>query len=923
MRPIKLTISAFGPYADLTVLNLDKLGENGLYLITGTTGAGKTSIFDAIAYALYGTPSGSSRKDSMLRSKYANTSTDTFVELTFVCNGKTYTVRRNPSYERPKLRGEGTTKQTAKAELHYPDGRIVDKSEKEVTDAVSEVIGIDRNQFLQIAMIAQGDFLKLLHAKTEDRKAIFRQIFKTQKFEKIQYKLKEEAQRLRAQYDDARKSLLTYAQGIACDPENLHHSEVMLAKSNQIPTTRTIELLTQLITEDTEAQANLNNTVQAISKDLEIVNANIGKAEEYAQNVKTFEQKQQELPQKAGAFADAKERLETEKAKQPEREQLDKKMTTLEGELAQYDAADKLANEIAMLAASIQTAQTKQNEMQTLLGSREAEIKQSRETIKSLSDADSKKEKLEAEKEKINGQEEKIKVLQKSLKEFESLCKDYADKQAEYQALMDAAQKASELYNTKNKAFLDEQAGVLASKLEEGTPCPVCGSTHHPILAAISENAPTEAELKSAQKAAEDAQKRAEQKSVECGSLKGKVETLEKNLQAQIVESLGDCGLQNAAQCIGEKLCETQSLSATLALQIQTEKGRIQEREKLEKEIPIQEKMLEKLREDAHCYAQSYATDVATKAAKEEQLATLCKDLHFASRADAQKELQTLSTQKAALQKALEDATQSFNNCDKELSALRGELSALQNVVAQVCKIDLEGEKQKRDALNANFQACKRGLEAVVSRLTANQRSLASIEKTAAETQKLEAHYQWMDTLDRTANATLQGKEKIMLETYIQMNYFDRILLRANRRLQKMTNGQYDLIRRHDSSNHQSQAGLDLDVVDHYNGTMRPVNSLSGGESFKASLALALGLSDEIQSSAGGVRLDTMFVDEGFGSLDDDSLRLAIATLQELTDGNRLVGIISHVAELKTKIDKQIIVTKELTGGSSCKIVEV
>lgn len=194
-------------------------------------------------------------------------------------------------------------------------------------------------------------------------------------------------------------------------------------------------------------------------------------------------------------------------------------------------------------------------------------------------------------------------------------------------------------------------------------------------------------------------------------------------------------------------------------------------------------------------------------------------------------------------------------------------------------------------------------------------------EETAEEAKALEAHYKWINTLAETANGSLKDKNKISLEAYIQMSYFDRILICANRRLQKMTNGQYDLVRRKNDSNRQTQIGLELDVIDHYNGTQRPVNSLSGGESFKASLSLALGLSDEIQASSGGVRLDTMFVDEGFGSLDDESLQLAISTLQELTEGNRLVGIISHVGELKTKIDKQIIVTKELTGGSSCKIV--
>ena len=857
----------------------------------------------------------------MLRSKYASATTDTFVELTFAYNEKIYTVRRNPEYERPKTRGEGMTKQLAKAELHYPDGRIVDRSKKEVTKAIIEIMGIDRSQFLQIAMIAQGDFLKVLLAKTEDRKTIFRQIFKTQKFEKIQYRLKEEARQLQGQWEDAKKSLLTYKQGIECDPESPCYGEVEFAKRDAFPTEQTIELLKQLISEDVEVQTKLNGEVSSITKTLEIVNANIGKAEEYAKNVKAFEQKQLELPAKVALFDDARKCLEAEKVKQPERERLEKATTILEGELTQYDSVDKLANEVAALILSIEDTQVKQSETKTALECTEEEVKQIREKIKDFSDAEAKKEKLESEKEKIGDKKSKMDTLKKALTELEALCADLETKQTEYNILMNAAQKALDKYNAQNKAFLDEQAGVLASKLAVGDPCPVCGSTHHPILAIVSEDAPTEADLKAAKKKYEGEQKKAEEKSGECGTLKGQIEASTKNIKEQIIELLGDCEIEKASSVIEEKSSAIQDALVTLDEKIKMESDKIQEKKKLEVELPNQEKLLETLRENLTQYTNAYTTSLATKQAKEEQLSAFRKDLRFASKADAQKELQTLSTQKEALQKALNDATEAFNNSDKVLYELRGELSALERVVEQVCKINLEAETKKREDLNIKAEAHKNVLEAVASRLVANQRCLKNIEKIAEETQELESRYRWMNTLSETANGGLHGKEKIMLETYIQMNYFDRILLRANKRLQKMTNGQYDLIRRYDSTNHQSQAGLDLDVVDHYNGTMRPVNSLSGGESFKASLALALGLSDEIQSSAGGVHLDTMFVDEGFGSLDDDSLRLAIATLQELTDGNRLVGIISHVSELKAKIDKQIIVTKELTGGSSCKIV--
>ena len=248
-------------------------------------------------------------------------------------------------------------------------------------------------------------------------------------------------------------------------------------------------------------------------------------------------------------------------------------------------------------------------------------------------------------------------------------------------------------------------------------------------------------------------------------------------------------------------------------------------------------------------------------------------------------------------------------------------ISSLEKATESAFEIDMETEQQHRLALTDMSRLIQKELSSVSSRLFVNRKCLEQIRKTSQKACELEQHYLWLNALSETASGSLGGKEKIMFETYVQMEYFDRVLCRANLRLQRMTNGQYHLIRHEAKGDYKAQTGLDIDVVDHYNGTVRPVHSLSGGESFKASLSLALGLSDEIQASAGGIRLDCMFVDEGFGSLDDESLRLAISVLQELTEGNRLVGIISHVSELKNKIDKQIVVTKEISGGSSCRII--
>ena len=298
-------------------------------------------------------------------------------------------------------------------------------------------------------------------------------------------------------------------------------------------------------------------------------------------------------------------------------------------------------------------------------------------------------------------------TLKKALTELEALCADLETKQTEYNILMNAAQKALDKYNAQNKAFLDEQAGVLASKLAVGDPCPVCGSTHHPILAIVSEDAPTEADLKAAKKKYEGDQKKPEEKSGECGTLKGQIEASTKNIKEQIIELLGDCEIEKASSVIEEKSSAIQDALVTLDEKIKMESDKIQEKKKLEVELPNQEKLLETLRENLTQYTNAYTTSLATKQAKEEQLSAFRKDLRFPSKADAQKELQTLSTQKEALQKALNDATEAFNNSDKVLYELRGELSALERVVEQVCKINLEAETQKREDLNIKAEAHK------------------------------------------------------------------------------------------------------------------------------------------------------------------------------------------------------------------------
>lgn len=345
MRPIKLTVSAFGPYAGKTVLDLDKLGKNGLYLITGDTGAGKTTIFDAITYALYGEASGDNREPSMFRSKYAEATTPTEVELVFSYAGKTYTVKRNPEYERPKSRGEGFTTQKAEVQLIYPDGRVVTK-QRDVDNAIRDIMGINRTQFLQIAMIAQGDFLKLLLAPTEERKKIFRQIFKTQLYQDLQDRLKKESGQLNDKCDAAHNSIKQYIDGITCDENDVLSIEVEKAKNGLLPVKDVMDLIDRLLTQDHGKKTDIQKSISDADKALEIVNANLGKIEAKEQTQKALDQAQNSLTCENEANLALKAAFDIEKGKISEREQLAEEKARIEAEFPRYEALAVLEKQI-------------------------------------------------------------------------------------------------------------------------------------------------------------------------------------------------------------------------------------------------------------------------------------------------------------------------------------------------------------------------------------------------------------------------------------------------------------------------------------------------------------------------------------------------------------------------------------------------
>ena len=910
MRPLKLTLSAFGPYAGTVTLDFGALGTAGLYLITGDTGAGKTTLFDAIAFALFGEASGSSREPAMLRSKYADPATPTEVELTFLYGGKSYTVRRNPEYRRPKERGEGLTKKAANAELTLPDGKVITKL-KDVNAAVREIIGLDRDQFSQIAMIAQGDFLKLLLADTRERQAIFRGIFKTDLYVQLQNRLKDAANEVWVQWKEADRSIRQYASGIARSDGT--------APAADLPIPEVLELADGLIAEDTAALErlgrDLTKTEQALETTVSLLTQAVQLDKDRA-DLAACATRQAETAARLEQLAAA---LESRRSQQPEREDLSGRIARADLSLKDYDALENLGQQRAAAlnnqrdahaahAAASQTHTRLTEELQTL-----------RAELASLAGTDAQRERLTAQRQQVSDRLNQLKTLSAGLKNLDLQHQKLADAQTLYLAAAQTAADAQQAYLSKNRAFLDEQAGILAQQLTPGTPCPVCGSPAHPAPAALSENAPTEAQVKAAQAAAEKAQAAAANASSAANALRGTVSATEAALLLEVRTLWDEITLEDAPAKVKTAQAD---FSATLAQSddlIRTLEHRIQRHSVLEKSIPRKEAALTAAAEARTAAAAAMASHTATAEALDQQIQDLSAALPFPGKAAAMAHIRELKQALSAMEQALKQTEADHAECDKVLTALDDRVRLLTDRIAQAPALDTAVLTAQKAEQTAEKEHLTGRIQLVRTRLTVNTAAAKHIRAKSAELIRLDERLSWMRSLSNTANGQIPGREKIMLETYIQTTYFDRIIARANVRLMKMTGGQYDLKRRRAAQNNQSQTGLELDVIDHYNGTERSVRTLSGGESFKASLALALGLSDEIQMST-GIRLDTLFVDEGFGSLDPESLDQAYRALADLTEGNRLVGIISHVADLKEKIDKQIVVTKAKSGGSRAEI---
>lgn len=984
MRPTELIISAFGPYAGEVTLDMASLGDRGLYLITGDTGAGKTTLFDAIAFALYGNASGDSRKPRMLRSKYARPDARTYVEMGFSYSGKEYRVRRNPEYMRTKQRGEGETREKPDAQLHMPDGRLV-TGDKAVTAEVEGLLGLNREQFSQIAMLAQGSFSRLLSGRTEDRGIIFREIFKTKPYQLFQEKLKDRAKGLYGRYADSRKSMEQYARGVITEG----HSEELKLRWKEVPQgslEALLEVLDQLIGADEAQQQGKDRAMALVRDEMAALGMELGKMQGDAAVCRDMAAAADVLRENMPVLEQAKVRYEREKERQADRDGLIGAVTRMEENLKTYDRFDGLQENLKVCRKETESLEKR-------LGQAALEERQWKERndsdekiLESLRQAGEEYQAALTAGERLGEYSGRIGLLAEELAQYGQERKKLEAARERYRAAGEESRRADDAYREMYQRFLDNQAGILASRLTEGQPCPVCGSVTHPAPARYLEegNEAAKDKVDRLKAAAEEKDKAAARLSLEAGRLAGsldtryermkqqidaEVATWKEDWQKRIRQAEADAGalaaktgdvrqgrryfLEQWELMMGQLKGQLERQAAAQKEKIREKKKRKEDKEAVEGRRALGRQSLEEASERKQQAQKMLAESQAKERELESRLKEMESSLPYENRKAAQAELAEKKAFLAGLEKAFKEAEESYNRISRRVSDAQARLEALRGRMAEKDAEGRETAGEDRDPakgpdtmlpggmdvrtamehLEARMQENRQhqsearerltGLEQEKSRLhhrlETNRMARERISEQKASMEEIQKEWTWVKALSDTAAGEVGGKEKITLETYAQMAYFERIIARANTRFMVMSGGQYELKRCTEEDN-RGKNGLGLNVIDHYNGTERSVKTLSGGESFQASLSLALGLSDEIQSAAGGIRLDTLFVDEGFGSLDEDTLDLAMKSLGDLAEGRRLVGIISHVGELKERIQHQIVVVKDKTGGSRAYI---
>ena len=1036
MKPSKLTISAFGSFADTQTIDFAGLGDSGLYLITGDTGAGKTTIFDAISFALFGKASGDGRGDyKALRSDFAEEKAKTFVELDFVSGAGLYRIKRTIS-----KRGQDVV-------LDLPDGTSM-SGDSNTKAKVAEVVGLDRDQFAQIVMIAQNDFLRFLKSGTDERVGILRRIFGTEALQSFQERLKaraaqESARRSQILRDFERHNVDVYRRDEQFTEweTQIESGRAELSEANKqlgIYDKRKQALAAEIaVAEDLRKKFDGLAQCRAGLKAHTEKAGEMSKTERRAARGETALRKVKPLAdeaQKAAAsHASAQIALANatagEAAADAELDEATKAVAALPPLDAARDAFASLSKELDTASgklrglSSLHADRADIAKKRAALDKAQAELAATLGILRNLPPIGGFQAELDRTAADLSGEGDrlaKLRALQGDYGAIEGARAALAREQSDFEALDAEFIGANATYMGLEDAFLRNQAGVIARGLADGEPCPVCGSTEHPVPAKLSGEDVSEAKLKKARDAKDRAQSRREAKASSCGATKAEIETLVKRFvadlsrcvpgvsaesaNARLMEAVG--ATQSAVDALGIKKAAAEKFILELKTRFEEASGKRDELvpgiASLQSEIDTLTKRflsdfsvfcLADVVRDAEAdvgagtgTATSMGSGAGTGAdvgadvarewesseAKLADLLSMTKDSvsgltaqvkadgetlralsaswdaaakRKANAGSAALSARTLAVERAANERKLStarDEAQTAYAASLRENGFAGEAEYVASLVTerelsglkkQISDYEKSGEQLNRDlarledetrgkeypdvkrlrgesaAVHAESAALGERREEISSGLATTENRLGELRRAAADFVEVEKAYAAVKQLADTANG------KLDFETYAQTKYFERVLQAANLRLQLMSQNRFALFRKTDSDDARKRSGLDLEVLDSHTGKVRSANSLSGGESFMASLSLALGLSDVVQHSAGGIRLDAMFIDEGFGSLDTEVLELAIRTLSEMAGTNRIIGIVSHVSELRERIDRQIRVEKTISGS--------
>lgn len=868
MRPKKLTMSAFGPYSGLTELDFDALGREGLFLITGDTGAGKTTIFDAISFALYGEASGGAerRASKSFRSDYASPDTETWVEFTFTHRGREYRIKRAPEYERVKLRGEGTTKQDAYAEFECGEtGELITRIAA-VNARVAELTGLSRTQFAQTVMIAQGDFLKILNAKSDERKKLFQRIFNTGVFADVQQRLKDmnaECEGALGKLDAAAETELAR---LTHDAAFSREDEADALRGDVRATEKLIPLLKERQDERAARIENAKTAHERAEREADALTEALSRA-------RLILSQRQELAAMESELARDEENADERAAREARLERA-KRAARLDGAelLLRRSHADVKATRAALAAAQ---------EARTAGESRRGE---SAERVKR---AEAELEACEAKREALRARAEAMPLLER----LSAARAEYAVQQKTVAGCMEASRVLDAEYTRAKDRFYASQAGLLALTLEEGRPCPVCGATDHPSPAKPSAESVTREELERADKARKSAEERLRRAS--------ETAQQQRTAIAKDTERVSALGFDPDTDM--------------RALNDECRRLR-QEIERAESEAKTARAENERI--IAGAARAAAAEDEAKKHLEQQESALAERRAEFGALLHEQGFESGEEYTAAKLPPAQADAMEAELRAAAERArSLKDRAAALREKLADAEDVSAEDLAAKLDAARTTARRAAAEDTALTAAQTADETAIARL--TAIAEKRAAAQHRWavVNEVYAAVSGQMSRRTKLSFETYVQQYYFKQVIAAANKRLTVLTDGMFVLRCKEEAKNMRSQSGLDLDVLDRSTGLWRDVSTLSGGESFMASLALALGLSDVVQSRSGGVRLDAMFIDEGFGSLDENALRQAMELLTRLAGGARLVGVISHMPELKERIERKVIVTKTISGS--------